>query len=217
MQPFCLSFILLTHTYIQLSTFRLNVNQTENHQTVPAPIVSAKKTTVTTTASDVSKKQILNTVADPTAEQNTTNNTAANMVNTIAVAAAAAAAASNNNNNIIIDLTTSTASKSTKLTDFFPVRRSVRKTKKAVEQEQMRNIEAAIRNAQQDGLTVKKFGDKGRGVVTARPFAKGEFVVEYMGELIDMQEADRREQLYAKDENTGCYMYYFKYRNQQYW
>lgn len=81
----------------------------------------------------------------------------------------------------------------------------------------MRNIEAAIRNEQQDGLVVKKFGNKGRGVVTSRPFAKGEFVVEYIGELIDMQEADCREQLYAKDENTGCYMYYFKHRNQQYW
>lgn len=104
-----------------------------------------------------------------------------------------------------------------KLTDFFPVRRSVRKTKKAVEMEQLRNIEAAIRNQQEDGLIVKEFTHKGRGIMAYRRFTKGEFVIEYIGDLIDMTEANKREQLYAKDENTGCYMYYFKHKSQQYW
>lgn len=75
----------------------------------------------------------------------------------------------------------------------------------------------AIRNEQEDGLLVKKFPEKGRGVITTRPFVKGEFVVEYIGDLIDIHEANKREQMYAKDENTGCYMYYFKHKNQQYW
>lgn len=104
-----------------------------------------------------------------------------------------------------------------KLTDFFPVRRSVRKTKKAVEQEQLHSIEAAIRNQQEDGLLVAEFPHKGRGIMAARRFERGEFVVEYIGDLIDMPEANRRELLYAKDENTGCYMYYFKHSDQQYW
>jgi histone-lysine N-methyltransferase SETD8 len=59
--------------------------------------------------------------------------------------------------------------------------------------------------------------DKGRGVVAARSFSRGEFVVEYAGELIDMTEARIRESLYASDQNTGCYMYYFKHKNVQYW
>lgn len=119
----------------------------------------------------------------------------------------------NNNNNHL----TTASTKATKLTDFFPVRRSVRKTKKAVEQEQLRSIEAAIRNEQQDGLVVAEFPRKGRGIMAARRFDRGEFVIEYIGDLIDMNEANRREQLYAKDENTGCYMYYFKHKSQQYW
>lgn len=66
-------------------------------------------------------------------------------------------------------------------------------------------------------LQVHNFEGKGRGIVTTRHFCKGEFVVEYAGELIDMCEAKEREKSYAQDQNTGCYMYYFKYRNSQYW
>lgn len=135
-------------------------------------------------------KAILNAAIDPSAQQN--------------VAA-------------VTSLVPTIATKNTKLTEFFPVRRSVRKTKKAVEQEQLRNIEAAIRNEQEDGLVVQEFPHKGRGIMAARHFTKGEFVIEYIGDLITMTEANRREQLYAKDENTGCYMYYFKHKNQQHW
>lgn len=128
----------------------------------------------------------------------------------------------NNNNNHTTNAkttsnTTGASTKATKLTDFFPVRRSVRKTKKAVELEHLRSIEAAIRNQQEDGLVVTEFPGKGRGIMAARRFARGEFVIEYIGDLIDMNEANRREQLYAKDEKTGCYMYYFKHNNQQLW
>lgn len=61
------------------------------------------------------------------------------------------------------------------------------------------------------------FEGKGRGVVSTRKFYKGEFVVEYAGKLISMEEAQKLENKYSKDENVGCYMYYFKHRNQQYW
>lgn len=64
---------------------------------------------------------------------------------------------------------------------------------------------------------VKHFGAKGRGVVTTRHFAKGEFVVEYIGDLIDMREAKQRETIYAQDASKGCYNYYFTFQNQQYW
>lgn len=64
---------------------------------------------------------------------------------------------------------------------------------------------------------IKTFENKGRGVVALRPFRKNEFVLEYIGELISMGEANKREVRYAKDDNTGCYMYYFKYSEQQFW
>lgn len=141
-------------------------------------------------------KPVVNTTREPSAEPLTTT---AKAKTTVAVAAAVAVKPKD------------------KLTDFFPVRRSVRKTKKAVEQEQQRHIEAAIRNQTEDGLVVAEFPQKGRGIMAARRFERGEFVVEYIGELISMPEANRREQVYAKDENTGCYMYYFKQGGQQYW
>lgn len=42
-----------------------------------------------------------------------------------------------------------------KITEFFTVRRSVRKTKKEVQAERMRTIEQAILEQREDGLEVK--------------------------------------------------------------
>jgi [histone H4]-lysine20 N-methyltransferase SETD8 len=53
--------------------------------------------------------------------------------------------------------------------------------------------------------------------VTTRPFQRGEFVIEYIGDFISLSEAQDREAKYAADDNTGCYMYYFKHNEQQYW
>lgn len=142
------------------------------------------------------KKTILNSTVDPTALQNTTNN----------MKLMAAPVAIPNR-----------APRETQLTDFFPIRRSVRKTKKAVEQEQSRYIEIAIEKQLEDGLQVEMFPEKGRGIVAGRAFARGEFVVEYIGQLIDQTEADRREESYAKNVDFGCYMYYFKHKEQQWW
>lgn len=103
-----------------------------------------------------------------------------------------------------------------KLTEYFPVRRSVRKTSKCVLAEKMRNLEKAIREEREDGLEVCIFPGKGRGVLTKRPFTRGEFVVEYAGELIGVAEAREREAKYAMDPDAGCYMYYFRHGDQQY-
>lgn len=64
---------------------------------------------------------------------------------------------------------------------------------------------------------VENFGEKGRGVVTTRLFCKGEFVVEYVGELLDIKDAKERETMYSLDTSKGCYMYYFTYNDVQYW
>lgn len=102
------------------------------------------------------------------------------------------------------------------INDFFPVRRSVRKTKTAVKEEMMRNLEQAILEERCEGLKVAHFEGKGRGIISERRFQRGEFVIEYVGDLISTTEAAEREKRYALDENAGCYMYYFKHKNQQY-
>ena len=63
---------------------------------------------------------------------------------------------------------------------------------------------------------IKEFPDKGRGILAAKPFAKGEFVVEYVGELIDPTEAKVREKEYGS-QGKGCYMYYFVNHSKNYW
>lgn len=131
-------------------------------------------------------KPILNTTADPSAKQNTKNNKP------------------------------STKLVESKLTDFYPVRRSNRKTNRKVQEEKLRDFIDAICKEREDGLEVKDFGDKGRGVCATRLFKRGEFVVEYIGELIPITEANDRERMYAEDD-AGCYMYYFKHKNMQYW
>lgn len=61
------------------------------------------------------------------------------------------------------------------------------------------------------------FPDKGRGVVACRDFHRGEYVVEYSGELVCLNEARKRETIYSQDTSTGCYMYYFKHGSTHYW
>ncbi|CAG0897954.1 unnamed protein product [Cyprideis torosa] len=102
------------------------------------------------------------------------------------------------------------------LTSYFPsVRRSSRKPASKLQQEQLKEWEQRIASDVEEGLEVRCFPNKGRGVVALRRFQKGEFVVEYAGELVDMKEAQVREVRYAKDRNKGCYMYYFEDKNVQ--
>ena len=50
-----------------------------------------------------------------------------------------------------------------------------------------------------------------------KSFSKGDFVVEYAGELNDIGTAKDRESKYLLDASLGCYMYYFKHKEIQYW
>lgn len=81
------------------------------------------------TSSENSNKQVLNSSANPTARQNTKNNKKS--------------------------IKEEDANK--KLTDFFPIRRSVRKTNKEVQQELLRSYETAILRQSEDGLEVIKY------------------------------------------------------------
>lgn len=101
------------------------------------------------------------------------------------------------------------------VTDFFPARRSDRTTAKEQKDAAAEALRQKIEAASEDGLKVVTFTGKGRGVVAERPFKRGDFVVEYAGDLIDQQEARAREKEYTRDDR-GCYMYYFSYKNKHY-
>ena len=45
---------------------------------------------------------------------------------------------------------------------------------------------------------------------------RGDFAVEYAGELIEHSTAEERENKYAMDESKGCYMYFFKTKGKHY-
>lgn len=158
---------------------------------------------VATSGTGVLIKPVLNDSVNPTAQQNTNNNNQSSKQSDVPTAVPTHAAKHGE------------AGTNKKLTDFFQVRRSVRKTKKEVQWERDRDIEKAIREARETGLSIAHFDGKGRGIITTRPFQKGEFVVEYIGDLITVAEAKEREQIYAEDDSTGCYMYYFKHKNVQ--
>lgn len=103
-----------------------------------------------------------------------------------------------------------------RLTDFFPVRRSGRKCRSTIETEEKRQLEESILSGKEEGLEVREIIGKGRGVIAMKEFKKGQFVVEYHGELIDVTKAKRLETQYGKDPSIGCYMYYFEFKNKRY-
>ncbi|XP_019938019.1 N-lysine methyltransferase KMT5A-A isoform X1 [Paralichthys olivaceus] len=82
-------------------------------------------------------------------------------------------------------------SQNRKVTDYYPIRRSSRKSIMV--------------------LKVQHIEGKGRAVFATRCFQKGEYVVEYHGDLLQITDAKKREAEYAQNPATGCYMYYFQY------
>ncbi|XP_029367222.1 lysine methyltransferase 5Ab isoform X2 [Echeneis naucrates] len=103
-----------------------------------------------------------------------------------------------------------------KVTDYYPIRRSSRKTKEELKNEEHRHIDDLIKNDIEEGMQVKHIEGKGRGVFAVKGFRKGDFVVEYHGDLLELAEAKIREAQYAQNPQTGCYMYYFQYQSKTY-
>lgn len=103
-----------------------------------------------------------------------------------------------------------------KITDFYVVRRSLRKTRKKLEEDRLLEIESAVIRNQETGLAVIQTEFKGRGVIAEKNFEKGDFVVEYAGDLIDLSSAKDREKQYSCNTMVGCYMYYFEYQSKRF-
>jgi [histone H4]-lysine20 N-methyltransferase SETD8 len=56
----------------------------------------------------------------------------------------------------------------------------------------------------------------GYGVKADREFLKGDFLMQYKGDVINEKEAAKREEVYNKDD-VGCFMYYFKHGEKNMW
>ncbi|XP_041854425.1 lysine methyltransferase 5Ab [Melanotaenia boesemani] len=108
------------------------------------------------------------------------------------------------------------ATQNKKVTDYFPIRRSNRKTKTELKGEEHKHIDDLIKNGTEEGMQVRHIEGKGRGVFAMKDFKKGDYVVEYHGDLLDLTQAKMREDKYAEDPQTGCYMYYFQYQSKTY-
>lgn len=81
-----------------------------------------------------------------------------------------------------------------RITDYFQLRRSHRKTKGEVIKCKQMLMEEKVLHEDESGFQVVKFEDKGRGVVSNVDLSAGDFVLEYAGDLIDLKEARRREE-----------------------
>uniref|UniRef100_A0A8D2PHA5 [histone H4]-lysine(20) N-methyltransferase n=1 Tax=Zosterops lateralis melanops TaxID=1220523 RepID=A0A8D2PHA5_ZOSLA len=90
-----------------------------------------------------------------------------------------------------------------KVTDYYPVRRSSRKSKSELETEERRKIDELITSGKEEGMKIDYIDGKGRGVIATKHFNRGEFVVEYHGDLIEITDAKKREAVYAQDPSTG--------------
>lgn len=102
-------------------------------------------------------------------------------------------------------------SQNRKVTDYYPIRRSSRKSKTELKCEEQKLIDDLIINGIEKGMEVQLIEEKGRAVFATRSFQKGEYVVEYHGDLLQITDAKKREAEYAQNPATGCYMYYFQY------
>ncbi|XP_069134860.1 LOW QUALITY PROTEIN: N-lysine methyltransferase KMT5A-like [Argopecten irradians] len=102
------------------------------------------------------------------------------------------------------------------VTDYFPIRRGSRRCKSELEKEILTDIEDKILNKKEEGLKIVEMENKGRGIVSTKAFKRGDFVVEYAGDLIALSDAKEKERMYSEDPETGCYMYYFRHKNNSY-
>lgn len=65
--------------------------------------------------------------------------------------------------------------------------------------------------------TVSDDPSKGRSVKTRSHIQKGQFVVEYKGDLIDSVEAEKRERALLEDGILDSYMFYFQHSRRTWW
>lgn len=82
--------------------------------------------------------------------------------------------------------------------------------------ERLASIHRSVRLEAEIGLEIRNIPLKGRGVFATKIFSRGDFIIEYAGDLIEINEAKMREWAYGK-ETGSSYMYYFSFKLQEMW
>ncbi len=68
-------------------------------------------------------------------------------------------------------------------------------------------------NQEKEDFVVKDVDGKGKGLFAAARIPRDKIVLEYVGELISLEEAERRETDYEKEGKDHCYMFFFDHRD----
>lgn len=82
--------------------------------------------------------------------------------------------------------------------------------------ERFEKIQQSVRDGFEHGIEIRMIPDKGRGIFTTKSFSRGDFVVEYAGDLVEIQEARMREWAYGKQTGSS-FMFYFNYKLREMW
>merc|ERR1711881_663683 len=88
--------------------------------------------------------------------------------------------------------------------------------KRKQELDQLKHYLACPKDEQLEHIVMKQTELKGRGIFAAKKLTKGDFVVEYAGDLMSMEEGKDREAEYQKDSEIGCYIYFFSFKGKRY-
>lgn len=103
------------------------------------------------------------------------------------------------------------------ITAFF--RRSRRvpaDLKRKQEDDQIKMYLAKAKDECLEHIVMKNTDLKGRGIFAATKLQKGDFVVEYAGDLMSMEDGKVREADYQKDPSIGSYIYFFSFKGKKY-
>jgi histone-lysine N-methyltransferase SETD8 len=103
--------------------------------------------------------------------------------------------------------------------DDLPLRRrSGRKCRITLRREHTESVEARLMEKDDTGtgLEIVSIPKKGRGVRAVRDFPRGEFILEYAGDLINSGTAKVKEVAYSMDITKGSYMYHFQHQGNKF-
>ncbi|PIC15519.1 hypothetical protein B9Z55_022462 [Caenorhabditis nigoni] len=103
-----------------------------------------------------------------------------------------------------------------KITDFYEVRKSGRKTEKQLQEEAQKAVaQKVLKGSNEELLEVFHDADKGRCICSTVHFQKDEFVIEYKGEMMEYAEAKKAEDRYKENPTIGSYMYFFEHKGKR--
>lgn len=99
----------------------------------------------------------------------------------------------------------------------FKKRSSHRLRSQEIKERRNLELQKIVADSEKDKFIIKNFDVKGRGILNIIPYKKGDFVVQYKGDLLIAKEARKRLEFYKDNApQAECYMYYFSHNDKQF-